>query len=130
MQRIVFVCLHGSAKSVIAASYCRRLAERRGLDVVAESAGLEPDAAMPPRVVNGLAADGFDLGAPRPRALKDVDLRGATAVVAFGCDVPAAGDVPVTRWDDVPAVNDDFGKARDAIVAHVERLVSGLAPDR
>ena len=126
MQRIVFVCPHGSAKSVIAAAYCRRLAARRGLEVAAEAAGIEPDPAVPARVVSGLAADGVDVSGERPRGLDDVDLGGAAAVIAFGCDV-SAGDVPVTRWDDVPAVSDDFGKARDAIVAHVERLVAGLA---
>ncbi len=47
------MCLHGSAKSVIAASYFSRLARRRGVDAIAESAGLQPDAAIPPRVVQG-----------------------------------------------------------------------------
>ncbi len=30
---VLFVCLHGSAKSVIAVRYCQRLAAERGVDV-------------------------------------------------------------------------------------------------
>ena len=64
---VVFVCRHGSAKSVIAASSCARLAGRRGLAVDAESAGVEPDASLPANVVSGLGADGIDVSGARPR---------------------------------------------------------------
>ncbi len=125
--RVVFVCLHGSAKSVIGASYCARLAERRGVAVEAESAGVEPDASIPPNVVSGLGADGIDVSGARPRDAAAVDFAGATRVVAFGCDVPGVpAGVPIEQWADVPAVSDDFGRSRDAIVARVERLVADL----
>jgi len=32
-RTVLFVCLHGSAKSVIATEYFRRLARQRGLDL-------------------------------------------------------------------------------------------------
>jgi len=66
-QRVLFVCLHGSAKSLIAAEYFNRLASARGLDASATSAGTEPDDAIPPRVVSGLAGDGIDVAGRRPR---------------------------------------------------------------
>jgi protein-tyrosine-phosphatase len=53
---VLFVCLHGSAKSLIALELFRRLAKERGVDVQADWAGIEPDAAIPPRVVQGLWA--------------------------------------------------------------------------
>jgi len=52
-RKVLFVCLHGSAKSLIAAEYFNRLAAARGLGVTATSAGTEPDAEIPPRVVQG-----------------------------------------------------------------------------
>src|SRR5206468_7599169 len=55
---------------------------------------------------------------PRPRAW-----------LALGCDPTdvAPPGVAIERWDDVPAVCDDFGAARDAIVAHLRRLLSDLS---
>lgn len=129
--RILFVCLHGSAKSVIAASYCERLAAGRGLHVRAESAGVEPDAAIPAHVVNGLGADGFDVSASRPRAAGAAGLAGVARVVAFGCEPPPVpAGVPVERWDDVPAVSEDFSRTRDAIVARLQRLLGDLVAAR
>ncbi|MBI2207254.1 MAG: hypothetical protein HYU41_25775 [Candidatus Rokubacteria bacterium] len=126
-RRVVFVCLHGSAKSVIAASYCRRLADRYGVPVDVESAGVEPDASIPPKVVGGLGMDGIDVSSVTPRAAAAVDFSGATRVIAFGCDVPGVpAGVPVEQWSDVPAVSEDFGRARDLIVARVDRLVADL----
>ncbi len=37
-RRILFVCLHGAAKSVLAAADCERLAAARGLDIAADFA--------------------------------------------------------------------------------------------
>ena len=122
---VLFVCLHGSAKSVMASQYFRRLAAERGVDVEVHSAGTEPDPAIPPGVVRGLLADGIDVSGLRPRAVTRQDLARASRVVAFGCD-PGEATSPGTtieRWDDVPAVSEDFTKARDAIVARVSRLL-------
>ena len=46
-----FVCLHGSAKSLIALEHVRRLAQQRGVEVQVDWAGIEPAAEIPPRVV-------------------------------------------------------------------------------
>jgi hypothetical protein len=62
---VFFVCLHGSAKSVIAAEQLRRLAAARGVSIAVHSAGLEPDDAIPPRVVQGLLEEGIDGPADR-----------------------------------------------------------------
>src|SRR5438132_307040 len=58
---VLFVCLHGSAKSLIALEHFRRLAQQRGVEVQADWAGIEPDAEIPPRVVQGLLGDGIDV---------------------------------------------------------------------
>ena len=54
--RVLFVCLHGAAKSVVAAAHFRKLTAQRGLAVEAAAAGTEPDAEMGPLAVKGLAA--------------------------------------------------------------------------
>jgi len=127
-RRVVFVCLHGSAKSVIAEAYWNRLATRGGLDVPATSAGTEPDAAIPPHVIAGLLGDGLDVRDQRPRRATREDLAGAWRIIAFGCDLKglAPPGVSVERWDDVPAVSEGFDAARSAIVARVSALQAEL----
>lgn len=125
-QRVLFVCLHGAAKSVVAAAHLRRLATARGLDIDAVSAGTEPDPSFTPAAVTGLAGDGLAARPGRPRPVTLYDLETATRVVTFGCDV-GAGSTPAERWDDIPAVSDGYAAARDRIVTRVERLVAELA---
>ena len=131
-KNIVFVCLHGSAKSLIAAEYFNRLAAARGLGVTATSAGTEPDAEIPPRVVQGLRADGIDVEGRRPRHPTAADVEGAAAVVTFACDLgELASRAPrIECWDDVPAVSEDFKRARDVIVARVTQLLEDPALGR
>lgn len=122
---VPFVCLHGSAKSVIAAEHFRRLAAQRGVDVLTASAGTEPDAEIPAGVVKGLLEDGVDVRGRRPRPVTRAALARATHVVTFGCDlgdlVPSG--LTVERWDDVPPVSQDFTSARDAITERVSCLL-------
>src|SRR5215510_2876629 len=56
--RVLFVCLHGAAKSVVAAAQFRRLASARGLSIGAVAAGTEPDPELAPAAVKGLSGDG------------------------------------------------------------------------
>jgi protein-tyrosine-phosphatase len=125
-SRMLFVCLHGAAKSVIAAAHFRRLAAARGLVIDAVAAGTEPDRELAPGAVKGLAGDGLRATPGRPRPVTLYDLDRAVRVVTFGCEVAPAHGQPIEQWD-VPAVSDGYEAARDRIVANVERLVAGLA---
>src|SRR5437867_11768535 len=104
-RRVLFVCLHGAAKSVIAAAHFRRLAAARGLAIDAAAAGTEPEAQLAPAAVKGLAGDGLTPAPVRPRPITRYDLDAATRVVSFGCDVAPARGQRVEQWD-VPAVSD------------------------
>ncbi|HEY7541856.1 MAG TPA: hypothetical protein VIF11_17060 [Methylomirabilota bacterium] len=130
--RVRFVCLHGSAKSLIAAEYFNRLASSRGLDASATAAGTEPDDAIPPRVVSGLAGDGIDVAERRPRRPTAADVAGSTVVVTFACDLGelTAGARRLEHWDDLPAVSEDFAKGGDAIVARVTALLDSAVSPR
>jgi protein-tyrosine-phosphatase len=127
--RVLFVCLHGAAKSVVGAAHFRRLAAARGLAVDATAAGTEPDPQLAPGAVKGLAGEGLSATPGRPRPVTLYDLDTATRVVSFGCDVAPARGQRVDQWD-VPAVSDGYEAARDRIVANVERLVAELANQR
>jgi arsenate reductase (thioredoxin) len=127
--RVLFVCLHGSAKSLIALEHFRRLAAERDVDVEAGSAGTEPDTELPPKVVQGLLGDGIDVRGRRPRQVTRADVESATRVITFGCELGdlAPPGLALDRWDDVPAVSEDFKKARHAIVARLPRLLDECA---
>lgn len=127
-RTVVFVCEHGSAKSVVAAAHFNRLAAAAGLDVHAVSRGTDPDAEFPPNAVNGLARDGLRPLDDAPRVLARDDLASAIQVVTF-CALPGpySSRGPIERWDDIPAVSEDYDRAQRAIVLRVERLVNELA---
>ncbi len=128
-RTIVFVCLHGAAKSVVAAAYAQRLAEARGLNIRATAAGIDPEPEVPPPVVDALLTEGIDVRRHRPRAVTRGELAGAWRVVSFGCDlghVAPPGLTPV-RWDDIPPVSEGFEAARDALVARIGRLLDRWA---
>jgi protein-tyrosine-phosphatase len=124
--RVLFVCLHGAAKSVIGAAHFRRLAAARGLAVDAVAAGTEPDPELAPGAVKGLAGEGLHAAPSRPRPVTLYDLDTAARIVSFGCDIQTLKGQRIDQWN-VPAVSDGYAAARDRIVANVERLISELA---
>jgi arsenate reductase len=127
-KHIAFVCLHGSAKSLIAAEYLNQRACEMGLDVAADSAGLEPDPEVPAHVVAGLRAKGMDVSGRTPAPASAAHLAKADRVVAFGCDLASsvkAGQA-VEQWSDCPAVSDGFDPAWSYITRRVDEILAKL----
>lgn len=124
---VLFVCLHGSAKSVIAARHFERLASERGIRLRVASAGIEPDASVPPHVLAGLEADGLAPPETQPQQATPELFAEADLIVAFGCDLSgAASRGAVIGWDDVPAVSDGYAAARDAIVSRLASVLDAV----
>ena len=124
---VLFVCLHGSAKSLIASEYFNRLAEGRGVPLRAESAGIEPDSEVPEPVIAGLGAAGIDVREYIPRPVTPEHLAAATLIVTFGCELtPEPQSGTAEEWNDLPMVSDGFDAARDAIVPRVDRLLDRM----
>jgi arsenate reductase len=124
-RKIVFVCLHGSAKSVIAAEYLNRVAGTRGVDASASAYGEEPDTEIPTHVVENMADKGFDLRTRIPQGVSAAALAEADEIVTFGCDLSAmlpAGKA-ASSWAACPAVSDGFAPAWDFITGHVDQMV-------
>jgi protein-tyrosine-phosphatase len=129
-KTVVFVCLHGSVKSQIAAAHFNRIAGERGLPYTAISRGIEPDKEIPASIRAGLARDGLAPASETPSSLTADEASSATEVFAFD-EVPSdrKGTASVTRWSDVPPAMKDYDQARDAIARHVEDVVVRLAPE-
>jgi hypothetical protein len=131
-KQVVFVCEHGTVKSVVAVEHFNRLAKERGLNVRAISRGTKPDSTVPGPVAAGLKGDGFDVSAFRARPFTREDLASSLMVVALDAPVESVvgAALPVVRWDGMPAVSENYGVARTAIVDKVKRLVDSLAKRR
>jgi protein-tyrosine-phosphatase len=131
-HRVLFVCEHGAAKSVIAAHLLNHLGRLRGVAIDSSSAGLDPDQMVPPHVVAALQAEGVTVSAVQP---KEVDLemvQQADTVITFGCDLPALGShhAGVIRWEGVPAVSDGYQAARVEIGLRVAKLLDDIEAGR
>jgi hypothetical protein len=128
-HRVVFVCEHGSVKSLIASMYFNQRAQQRGLPYTAISRGITPDAAVPATVQQGLQAAGFDVVHFVPQPFKTSDVDGASLVVSFDQDTTktVAGKVQELRWDNLPGVLAHYSVGKDAIVKQVDTLIEQLA---
>ena len=126
---VVFVCEHGSVKSVIAAQWFNRMAAERGLRVKAISRGVDPDARIPEGVAANLKKDAFDPGALSPVRLREADLASGAQVVAIGVKSPLFEKLtrPPHRWDAIPPASVDYDAARDAMKARLTVLLDALA---
>ena len=128
-QTVVFVCEHGTVKSVVALAWFRQLAGERHLDIRAISRGTAPDSGVPARVREGLRLDGLTLGPFTPARFTLADLASAITVISFDQPTVAemvGGRVPSARWDGLPAVSEDYRIARDSIRHRVALLVDSL----
>lgn len=124
---VLFVCEHGSAKSVVAAAHFNQLAAARGLPFRATSRGTVPDAEVAPAAVEGLRGDGLTPGDPAPKKLEQADLDAAVRVVTF-CALPPGlqTNSPVEQWE-VPPVSTEYSASREAMRLQIERLLQELA---
>ena len=131
-QTVVFVCEHGTVKSVIAMAYFDRLVRERGLPFRAVSRGTAPDSIVPGFVREGLRLDGLPLGDFTPMPLSERDLA-ATLIVSF--DQPGVAQfvgtrAPTAAWDKLPSVTAHYPTARDSIKLRIAALVDSLARRR
>ncbi len=126
--RVVFVCEHGSVKSLIAMEYFNRKARERGLPFRAIARGTASEPTVPAPVRKGLQADGFEVAEFVPQLFRASDTDNAALVVSFDQDITKTVDgVRHVKWDHLPQVMGDYARGRDAIVGRVNSLVDELA---
>jgi arsenate reductase len=90
--RVLFVCIHNSARSQLAEEYLRQIA---GEQFYVESAGLTPGA-LNPHVVAILGEDGIDISQKKTQAVGDLFRRGETYQwVVTVCSREAEENCPV-----------------------------------
>ena len=125
---VVFVCEHGTVKSVVAAAQFNHLAKQRGIKAEAVARGINLESEIPAVVVTGLKKDGLAPLEMKPTAFSQADVDGAACIVAM-CELPKkfAQNSNLSSWTDIPPVTVDYEKARTALVEHIGVLLDALA---
>jgi protein-tyrosine-phosphatase len=127
-KRVLFLCPHGAAKSVLAAVYCQQLAREKGLDLVVNFAGTEPDTAVAPAVVNLLQNEGFDVTHFVPHHVTPQEFTEADWVFSMGCELNELHEArEVIQWDDVPPPSQGLLVAREMILTHVKAFIDDIS---
>jgi arsenate reductase len=92
MQKVLFICIHNSARSQMAEAYLNKFG---GDKFSAESAGLEPGV-LNPLVVKVMAEDGIDISGNKTKSVFDFYKQGKLfSYVVAVCDAQAAERCPI-----------------------------------
>lgn len=120
---IIFVCEHGAAKSILAATYFNHLAGERDVATHAIARGTNPDVELSPNTIQGLQSDGLVPTESWPQRLTLEEVESAEQIISF-CELPKEfqNRIPIERWNNVPPVGEDYEKARDTIVRYINQL--------
>jgi arsenate reductase len=121
---IVFVCEHGAAKSIIAATYFNKFVRERNLHFYAIARGTHPEAELSPLTVAGLRKDGLTPNETVPQKLSLEEIEAAQQIISF-CELPDEfqRNKNIERWNDIPPVSENYEKARDMIVAKLKAMM-------
>jgi protein-tyrosine-phosphatase len=122
-KTIVFVCEHGSAKSVIAAAHFQRMAEQEGIQIKVISRGTNPDKVVPEKINRFLNGDGLSSTTQPPVQLTPEDVKHADYVVAFN-PIPASygNSQKIETWN-IPSIDAGYTVARDSMIHNIQRII-------
>ena len=127
---VLFVCVHNSGRSQMAAGFMSQLG---GSKVVVRSAGSAPRESISPIVIEVMSELGIDITHEYPKPLTDEVVRASDAVITMGCG-DACPIYPGKRYEDW-ALDDPADQSieavrviRDEVKKRVEKLLSELRP--
>jgi arsenate reductase len=125
---VLFVCVHNSGRSQMAAGFMSKLG---GDKVIVRSAGSAPRESISPTVIEVMSELGIDITDEFPKPLTDEVVRASDAVITMGCG-DACPVYPGKRYEDW-VLEDPAGQGiesvrviRDEIKKRVETLLSEL----
>ena len=129
MKGVLFLCIHNSGRSQMAAGFMRHLGAGR---VMVYSAGSEPANSINPSAVAVMKEVGIDIAAAQPQLWTMEMLEAVDVVVTMGCG-DACPFLPGKKYVDWP-LNDPAGQGieavrpiRDEIRKLVEDLLEQIA---
>ncbi len=132
IPEVLFVCVHNSGRSQIAAGLLDKLAAGR---VTVRSAGSDPADETNPAAVEAMREIGIDISREFPKPLTEDAVKEADVVITMGCgdSCPFYPGKRYEDWElDDPAGQDleTVRRIRDEIEQRVRGLIAELAPGR
>jgi protein-tyrosine-phosphatase len=130
MPEVLFVCVHNSGRSQMAAGLVKL---RSNGKIHVRSAGSDPGEQINPCVITVMNELGVDMSQEFPKPLTDEVVEAADAVITMGCG-DACPIYPGKRYEDWelddPAGQDvdTCRRIRDELDARVRKLVGELVP--
>lgn len=128
---IIFACVHNAGRSQIAKALFNSLAINDNLNVVAQSAGTNPELCVHPEVIQAMQEIGIDLTKEIPQMLTQQLATSASLLVTMGCNekCPYIPGLKIIDWK----IEDPQGKSiievrkiRDEIKFKVTDLILEL----
>ncbi|GAB3698026.1 arsenate-mycothiol transferase ArsC [Mariniluteicoccus flavus] len=126
VPEVLFVCVHNTGRSQMAAAIAEHLA---GEHVHVRSAGLQPGSGLNPVVVEALAEVGINLDHAYPSGRAGDVVHAADVVVDMGADLPEMVGRRVVEWDVADPDHQPLAvvrKIRDDLQARVAGLLEEL----
>jgi protein-tyrosine-phosphatase len=124
MKGVLFLCIHNSGRSQMAAGFMRHLGAGR---VTVYSAGSEPSISINPSAVAVMKEVGIDIASAQPQLWTMEMLEAVDVVVTMGCG-DACPFLPGKKYVDWP-LNDPAGQGVDAVRPirdEIQKLVEDL----
>lgn len=129
VKQVLFVCEHGSAKSVVAAAHFKALAEKENLELTIISRGINPDETVPQKINDFLKTDGLPQHTGTPQKVSSNDIASSNYIIAFN---PIPGNLTrgkhIINWT-VPAISDGYTASRDSIIVNLKDLILKIKSD-
>ena len=131
LKTFLFVCVHNSGRSQMAAAYVNHLAGGKARGI---SAGTQPGDVVNPVVVEAMKEEGIDISGNKPQALTMELIDQADRMITMGCGADAEGVCPASYiemedWQ----LDDPHGKPiegvrkiRDEVKKRVMNLLESL----
>ncbi len=124
MEKVLFVCIHNSARSQMAEAYLNKFG---GEYFTAESAGLEPGV-LNPYVIKVMAEDGIDISNNKTKSVFDFYKEGRLfSYVVAVCDKEAAEQCPIFPGKGVKLhwpFNDPSKIAKDESLSEEQKMAA------
>ncbi len=110
LPRLLFLCVHNSGRSQMAAGWARQLAGDRA---IVYTGGSEPASEVNAAAVQAMDEVGVDIANQSPRRWSDAELEEATVVVTMGCgdQCPVFPGVRYIDW----ALDDPAGQPLELV---------------
>ena len=128
LKEILFVCTHGTARSLIATDYFNKMAKEKDLNFRAIFRGTEPDSVLTGGNAKGLTKDDFDIALQKSEIVSENDIDNAYGIITFDCQLSSSINPEKTeQWNGTPPISKNYDQTRDVIKEKVNRLVETLA---